>query len=173
MKVKDLMIPVGEYKMVGKDATLADVANVLNESGHRDVFVVDDNGDLEGVLTMTDILVALEPNYKKLNNNDLDTDVLSRRYVADLFKEYNLWGDSLHEICKRGISIKAGEAMHIPAKGEYLNEDDNIDQAMHRYIVGAHQPIFVRANGTITGVIRLNDVFNEVKNRMLACVSEL
>ncbi len=54
---------------------------------------------------------------------------------------------------------------------EYLNEEDELGHAMHRYIVGMHQPLLVRNNGTITGVLRLSDIFDEVKNRMLTCVA--
>lgn len=172
MKVKDLMIPVSEYKTVGLDATFSEVAAALSESTHRDVIVVNENGNLEGVVTMTDILVALEPNYKKLGKKDLDSDILSNRYVADLFKEFDLWADPLTELCKRGATIKASEAMYTPADDEYINEEDELAHGIHKYIVGAHQPLIVRSNGTITGILRLSDIFNEVKNRMLACTAE-
>jgi len=170
MKVKDLMIPVGEYKTVGMDATFSEVATALSEGNHRDVIVVNADGNLEGVLTMTDILVALEPNYKNLGKKDLDSDILSNRYVADLFKEFGLWSDTLSELCKKGASIKASDTMYVPNEMEYLNEEDELAHAMHRYIVGMHQPLLVRNNGTITGVLRLSDIFDEVKNRMLTCV---
>ena len=169
MKVKDLMIPVGDYKSVATDATLSTVAAVLADSEHRDVFVVNATGDLEGVLTMTDILVALEPNYKKLGQKDLDSDILSNRYVADLFKEFGLWGNTLDELCKKAVATSAADVMYVPSDEEYMNEEDDLEQAIHRYIVGTHQPIFVKSNGTVTGVIRLSDIFNEIKDRMASC----
>lgn len=172
MKVKDLMIPVGEYSSVGKDATLNEVATALSEGAHRDVFVVNDNGDLEGVLTMTDIFVALEPNYKKLGQKDLASDVLTKRYVADLFKQYNLWGDTLGELCRKAVDTSAAEVMHVPGDEDYLNEEDDIEEAIHRLIVGQHQPFFVRSNGTISGILRLSDIFDEVKNRLATCVMD-
>ena len=172
MKVKELMIPVGEYRTVGVDATFSEVATALVDSGHRDVLVLDGKGDLAGVLTMTDILVALEPNYKKLGKKDLDSDTLSNRYVADLFKEFDLWSDTLSKLCQQGASVKASEAMYAPADAEYLNEDDSLEHAIHRYIVGTHQPLLVRSNGTITGVLRLGDIFEEITKRMIACKSE-
>ena len=172
MKVKELMIPVGEYRTVGVDATFSEVATALVDSGHRDVLILDGEGDLAGVLTMTDILVALEPNYKKLGKKDLDSDTLSNRYVADLFKEFDLWSDTLSKLCQQGSSIKASEAMYVPADAEYLDEDDSLEHAIHRYIVGTHQPLLVRSNGTITGVLRLGDIFEEITKRMIACKSE-
>ncbi len=172
MKVKELMIPVGEYRTVSEDATFGEVASTLVDSGHRDVIVVNDDGDLAGVLTMTDILGALEPNYKKLGKKDLDSDTLSNRYVAELFKEFDLWADSLNKLCQQGGSTKASEAMYVPTEAEYLEEDDSLEHAIHRFITGAHQPLLVRSNGTIAGVLRLSDIFEEITKRMLACESE-
>lgn len=170
MKVKDLMIPVGEYKTVGADAKLSDVAELLGAGGHRDVIVVNADGDLEGVLTMTDILAALEPNYKKVGRKELATDVLTSRYVTDLFKQYDLWGDPLNALCKKAIDSRVGDVMYVPAADEYLSEEDDLAHAIHRYIVGTHQPLFVKSNGTITGLLRLSDIFEEIKTRMSACV---
>lgn len=172
MKIKDLMTPVSEYTTVGPDASFAEVAAAMCNGSHQDVIVVDGNGDLVGLVTMTDVLGALEPNYKRLSKKHLDSDTLTRRYVADLFKEFGLWDDPLTELCKRGVSLKASEAMHVPAEAEYVNEEDNLAHAMHRYIVGVHQPLVVRNNGTITGILRLQDIFDEVKNRMLSCVDK-
>lgn len=170
MKVKDLMIPVGEYKTVGADAKLSDIAELLGTGGHRDVIVVNADGDLEGVLTMTDILAALEPNYKKVGRKELATDVLTSRYVTDLFKQYDLWGDTLGELCKKAIDSSVGDVMYVPTEDEYIKEEDELAHAIHRYIVGTHQPLFVKSNGTITGLLRLSDIFEEIKTRMAACV---
>lgn len=170
MKVKDLMIPVDDYKTVKIDTNLGEVATLLSNSEHRDVVVVNEAGDLEGVLTMTDILIAMEPNYKKLSQKELASDVLSNRYVADLFKEFNLWGDTLGEVCKKAVKINVSNAMYVPTKGEYMNEEDDLEQAIHRYITGIHQPIIVKNNGTITGVLRLSDVFKTISERMVTCV---
>lgn len=169
MKVNELMVPVDEYATVGADASLSDVAAALASSNHRDVFVINDDGNLVGVINMTDILLALEPNYKKLGQKELDTDILSYRYVADLFKEYGLWADPLTALCERGSDIPASKVMYVPGEGEYLNVDDNLAHGIHRYIAGVHQPVLVRDNGTIVGVLRLSDLFNEVRQRMATC----
>lgn len=172
MKVKDLMIPVGDYKTISAQDSLGEAVALLSDSSHRDLMVVNADGNLEGVLTITDILIALEPNYKKLGKKDLDSDILSNRYVADLFKEFNLWSDTLEKLCKTGCTVKVADAMYVPATNEYLSEEDDLEQGIHRYIVGFHQPIIVRSNGDITGVLRLSDVFDEIKKRMLACACQ-
>ena len=172
MKVKELMTSVSEYMTFEKNATLSDVVVSLAESKHRDVLVVNDSGDLEGILTMTDILGAIEPSYKKLQAKDLDKDTLTNRYVADIFKEFGLWADTLEDLCKKGCSLTVADVMHTLKNEEFLNEDDALENGVHHYIMGAHQPLIVRKNGEVTGILRLNDVVEEIQRRMVACACE-
>lgn len=172
MKVKELITPVSEYKTLTKDATLSDAATTLRDSKHRDILVVNENDAFIGVLTMVDILMAFEPNYKKLNRKDLDTDILSNRFVADIFKEFDLWSNPLEDLCKKGLDIKVGDAMYTPADEEYLDINADLENGVHQYIVGGHQPIIVRDNGNVAGILRLNDVFEELIKRMNACACE-
>jgi predicted transcriptional regulator len=169
MKVKELMTPVGDYRTLSTDATLGDVAAALEGGTHRDIFIVDGSGAFAGVLTMTDIITALEPNYKKLFKKDLDSDILSNRYVAEQFKEFNLWSDTLSNICARGVAIKVTDAMHVPEEDHYLDEDSDLEHGVHMYMVGTPQPLIVRRDGKITGVLRMSDVFNEIIGRMNTC----
>ena len=37
------------------------------------------------------------------------------------------------------------------------------------YMVGTPQPLIVRRDGKITGVLRMSDVFNEIIGRMNTC----
>lgn len=169
MKVKELMVPVGNYLTLGIEATLGDAAEALRKGGHRDILVIDGAGAFAGVLTMTDIISALEPNYKKLFKKDLDSDILSNRYVAEQFKEFNLWADTLTNICARGVGIGVKDAMHVPEDGHYINEEDNIEAGLHMFMVGTPQPLIVRGNGKVSGVLRMSDVFNELIGRMHSC----
>ncbi|MBG0789806.1 MAG: CBS domain-containing protein [Desulfovibrionaceae bacterium] len=169
MKVKELMIPVADYQTLGEDASLGDVAAALNASKHRDILVVDKDGSFVGVLTMGDFILALEPNYRKLNKKNLDTDILSNRLVAEQFKEFNLWGDSLSNICSKAVRIKVTDAMHVPEEGHYIDGDSDIQHGVHMYMVGTPQPLIVRGNGNVIGVLRMSDVFAEIVKRMNAC----
>ena len=180
MKVKDVMIPISQYVTVGLDATLRDVFTALDEDfkskndkghAHRDVVVLGGDGRFAGVVTMLDIIRSLEPNYSKIS--DIDTDesaVLTRDYVLDVFRKFGLWNDSLQGLCEKAVSLRVEDVMHVPDEDETVNEDDDLGLAIHHYIFGADQPIVVR-NGdeTVTGVLRLSDIFEVVRGQMLAC----
>ncbi|MDC0336280.1 CBS domain-containing protein [Pseudodesulfovibrio sp.] len=172
MKVTNLMTPVDEYKTIGLDALLGEVVVALADSKHRDILVLDESGAFAGVLTMSDIIMALEPNYKKLGKKDLDSDILSNRFVADLFKEFDLWSNTLADLCKKGCNIKVADAMYTPAEEEYLDQDSDLEHGVHHYVIGTHQPIIVRNNGDVTGVLRMADVFEEIIKRMNVCSCE-
>lgn len=118
---------------------------------------------------MTDVIMALEPNYKKLSRKELDTDILSSRFVSDIFKEFNLWSSTLTTLCETGTGLKVTDVMHVPDEKNYLNEDADLEHGVHMYIMGAPQPLVVRSNGTVTGILRMSDVFDEIINRMNTC----
>ena len=73
IQVKERMIQLSNYVTVRKEDSLIEVFEALeqarkseNERAHRDAIVVDANGVFVGKLTMSDIFLALEPNYKKI-----------------------------------------------------------------------------------------------------------
>ncbi|WP_319543455.1 CBS domain-containing protein [uncultured Pseudodesulfovibrio sp.] len=171
MKIKDLMTPVEDYQTLDLDASLGDIASALHDSKHRDILIVDKSGAFAGVVTMTDIIIALEPSYKKLNKHDLGSDILSNRFVAEQFKEFNLWTNSLTDLCSQSLDLKAKDIMHVPEDGHYVDEESELEHGVHLYIINAPQPLIVRNNGTVKGILRMADVFDEIINRMSACAS--
>jgi len=169
MKVKELMTPVGEYTTLDTGATLGDAAAALSTSKHNDVLVINEQGSLAGILTMTDILAALEPSYKRLTEHERNGETLTNKYVADIFKEFGLWSDTLNELCRKCVNIKVSEVMNVPADVEYLDEEDNLEFGVHHYITGVHQPLIVRRKREVTGLLRLADVFAEIRKRITSC----
>jgi Mg2+/Co2+ transporter CorC len=169
MKVKELMTPVDEYTSLDRDALIGDAVVALATSRHRDILVTDADGSMAGILTMTDLLATLEPSYKRLQAHEEDGETLTNKYVSDIFKEFGLWSDSLDALCTRCVDIRLGDAMYVPAETEFLDEEDSIEHGVHHYITGAHQPLIVRRGREVTGLLRLADVFEEIKKRITSC----
>ena len=58
--------------------------------------------------------------------------------------------------------------MHIPEKIEYIKEEENLEKAMHIYIMGVHQPLLViNADNEVTGVLRFGDIFEAFRQSLL------
>ncbi len=176
LKVSDLMIPVVEYSRVKEDTSvhsamleLVKESEVKNLSHpHRDLLVEDANGQVVGMVTMLDIFKHMEPSYFKLLSKN-PSGFLDKSYVQKVFKDFNLWSEPLKSLCHRIGGIKVKDIMHSPEQAEIVAEDDNLDKPLHAYILGVQQPILVRKEGRITGVLRLGDVFEKVRDSILAC----
>ena len=172
--IKSIMIPLPDYVTIKETDTVYDMFQVLEKNksdgrhAHRDVIVVDDNGTFKGNVTMIDIFKTLEPNYKKLFEN-YEGKTLTKDYVINAMRDFNLWVEPIKNICERGAAIKASEIMYVPKKAEYLQEDDSLEKALHEYVMGAHQPLIVKKGDTVTGVLRFGDLFEVIRKEMLAC----
>ncbi|WP_432734595.1 CBS domain-containing protein [Maridesulfovibrio sp. FT414] len=176
LKVKDLMIPAEEYCRVRKETTLYEAMQILVCQGkeknlahpHRDLLVEDENGDIIGKVTMLDIFKSMEPSYFKMNYRDHPT-VLGTEYVQKIYADFNLWSDPLSTLCQKCAKLTVEELMHSPGKSEKIDEDASIDKALHAFVFGLHQPILVQKDGKVTGVLRLGDIFESVREAILAC----
>ncbi|WP_291329571.1 CBS domain-containing protein [Desulfovibrio sp. UCD-KL4C] len=176
IKVKDLMIPVKEYSRIKKHTTIHQAMLKLIKEGndknlshpHRDILVEDENGKTIGKLTILDIFIHMEPSYFKFLSSNKNN-FLDRKFVQRVFKDFNLWDEPMTTICSSISEVKVEKIMYKPALSEILDEDDSLDKALHSYIMGIHQPLLIQKNGTITGVLRLGDVFEKVRDSILTC----
>ncbi len=174
--IKDVMTPISDYATIKEDQTLYDAFHII-ESGaakekqvHRDLLVVDSNGDFKGKVTMVDIFRALEPNYKKLNTNYTDG-TLTKENVLKAIIDFNLWQEPMKDLCERGLDVKISDIMHIPEPHEYVQESDSMEKALHEYVMGIHQPLIVQNAGEVTGILRFEDLYHVVKEHMLSCTA--
>ena len=172
---KDVMIPISMYVTVKKDNTLIDVLAALENArqsdaahAHRDAIVVDDAGKFVGKVTMMDIFRALEPKYSKVAESG-SKGALTWDFVDKAVKDFNLWVEPIKDVCSRGADKRVGEVMHVFDKADFIRESDSIELALHKYVMGVHQPLIVRDGDTVTGVLRFGDVFEVVRKAMLNC----
>ena len=58
--------------------------------------------------------------------------------------------------------------MHIPEQIEYIKEEENLEKAMHIYVMGVHQPLIVKnTDNKVTGVLRFGDIFEAFRQSLL------
>ena len=173
--VKDVMIPISRYVTVKKNDTLIDVLQALDSArkseahhAHRDAIVVDDTGEFAGKVTMIDIFRALEPNYRKVDEKK-SMGVLTQLFVDRAVKDFNLWMEPMQDVCSRGAKKFVGDVMHVPGDADYIRGEDSIELALHKYVMGVHQPLIVKDGDAVTGVLRFGDVFEVTRQAMLSC----
>jgi CBS domain-containing protein len=180
--VKDLMVPLSEYATVSEDATLYDAIIALEEAQnrfdqsryrHRAILIYDKNGHITGKVSQNDILRALEPKYDEIGNRrGIAHYGFSKKLIKTLREQFSLFDKPMEEICQKAASLKAKNIMYTPTEGEYVNENDSLDVAIHRLVMGHHQALLVTKGDdikNIIGILRKTDVFMEVCEAIKAC----
>lgn len=184
-KVKDLMVPLGEYATIHESATLLEAINALKKSQaafdqnryrHRAILVADEKNRIVGKLSQHDVIEALEPNYKGMRKSIPESPMhrlgFSDEFIRSTLEQYHLWENALENLCRKAIIIKVKDIMYIPSKVEFVNEGATMDEAIHRLVIGKHHSLLVTAdrdNSKIVGVLRLTDVFEFASDAMQAC----
>ncbi len=180
-RVKEMMIPLAEYATVSEDANLLETVMALDRSQegfdqtghrHRAILVLDQNGHIVGKVSQHDILIALELNYKKIEENEksvLGRFGLSNMFIKYAMKEYNLWNKPLDHLCKKAIQRNVKEFMYTPTEGEFIDENETMNNAVHKLIIGKHHSLLVTNRGKIAGVLRLSDVFETITDELKKC----
>ena len=173
--VKDLMVPLDEYAVVYEGATILDAIETLEkaqegwyEQGrhrHREVLICDLSRKIVGKLGQFDVIMALEPKYRSKQGEDAISHTsaagLSPEILHEMSSWYSLWEEPYALRCAKASDKKVKDYMRIPRSDEYIKEDDSMEMAIHQMIMGHHHSLLVTKGGSIVGVLRLIDVFQE------------
>lgn len=178
IKIESIMVPLKDYATVSENATMQDAVVALEKAQaefdqrryrHRAVLVYNDAHKIVGKVSQLDLLKALEPKYDEI----LDLEQLSHTgYSLDYIKSMtrlDLWNKPLDDICRKAAQRRVKEFMYTPEEGEYIDAGAELNEAVHRLIIGKHHSLLVTKGGEIVGVVRLTDVFKLVSERVKAC----
>ena len=154
MKAKDLMIPIQDS--LSPENTLKDAVNLLRiakkgeeKVGVKGLPVIDKEGKLVGMLTMTDILKAVHPSYMSLMNLSNFT-----------------WDGMVESLAKSVADKKVATVM---SKEVFtVNEDDPLMECVDLMIKNniRRLPVIDKA-GKVVGMIYERDVFFVIVKAML------
>ena len=172
------MIPVSDYATVCESDTLAQAIKTLKEAQgntkfahkHRAVLVFDRNNKVIGKLGYRGILKALEPKYRQFEHaEDTGTIGLSRfgfnyDFLHSLVDRLALWDESLEDLVNHASGLRVREIMCTPTRGEYVNPEAPVAEAVHQFILGCHQSLLVGEEAKVVGIIRLADIFDLVSD---------
>ncbi|NQS98826.1 MAG: CBS domain-containing protein [candidate division Zixibacteria bacterium] len=171
-KVKDLMLSLEEYAVVGQEANLVDVLDALEQAKssihpHRQppraVLITDEETNIVGQLEFLDFLRALEPQYSLFGNLDcLSKAGLSAEFIDSMMENYNILQDKLPVICKRARYIRVKDVMRPVS--ESIDEEASVTEAFHKIVVWQSTRILVTRKGKVIGVLRLADLFAEIES---------
>jgi len=177
--VKELMVPVESYATVSRKATLKEAVDTLEKAQntldparhkYRAVLVLDDGGNVLGKITMKDILIALEPNYKIMEGIEvLSSSGHSPDLVKSMLEDNALWLEPFQFICERATTIKVGDFVKPPETDGLIDENATLGEAIHQLVMLPHIALMVKKDNVIVGVLRLSDVFARICAKIKTC----
>ena len=75
----------------------------------------------------------------------------------------------MENICQKAAKMKVESFMTKLTEGEFIDLGASLDQAIHLLVMGHHQSLLVKKEGTVVGVLRLTDVFASVFHVLKTC----
>ncbi|MBT8340124.1 MAG: CBS domain-containing protein [Desulfatitalea sp.] len=174
------MVPLSEYAVIPEDASIYDAILALekaqqafdqNQYMHRAILVEGKDGKIVGKLGQLDVLQALEPKYAALKSDTpgMAKFGFTKKFLLSMLETYKMFDKPLDDLCIKAGMEKIGKYMHRPTEGEFIDEQDAMDQAIHLLVVGHHQSLLVTRGENIVGILRLTDVFAFVFHAMKEC----
>ena len=177
--IKDLMVPISDYATIHADATIGEAILALENQNqrhgekpyrHQSLIVIDGNRRVVGRLSQVDIMRAMEPRYMEIGDASwVRKSVFDRRALKEMREKFELWERPLDEMCRDIGNLKVKDYMQAPADGEFVDEDDTMNIATHRTVMGRHHSLLVTRNGEIVGILRSTDLFNTLYDTLAAC----
>ena len=169
-KVADVMIPIAQYTTLDGEKTVREAICKLKESfssrlstsrimetGHRSILVLDDMGEVQGIMAITDLLEGIMPAYLSAPKPSMaDSIQYSPMFWSGMFaKEVeDLAGRKIKEIMSPSPLTIEGES--------------NLMEAAHRMVKNRLRRLIVVRSGKIVGVIREQDLFFEMERSLKA-----
>lgn len=178
-QVRELMVPIADYATIHADATIGEAVLALENENkqhgdkpyrHHSLVVIDANRHVVGRLSQIDIMHALEPRYSELGDPRwIGQSVFSRSALVALRETFQLWEQPLEDMCRAMGDVRVRDFMQIPKEGEFVDESDTMNVAVHRIVMGRHHSLLVTRNQEIVGILRSTDLFNTFYEMVAAC----
>jgi len=172
--VRELVVPLNDYAVVSRDATLLDAIIALDAAQqklpaerhpHRAVLVRDEHGKVVGKIGQLSFLKAMEPGYYK--DTDFETVArpgISAESLASMKEHFRLFEESASDLCRSASGLIVGDIMEPVSEG--IDEDTSLGEAMHHLVVGQMHSVLVRRGDEVVGLLRLSDLFEEITKYM-------
>jgi len=180
--VKELMVPVEAYATVASQATLREAVIALEKAQltldpsqhkHRAILVLDESGAVLSKITMKDILVALEPNYGKVEGTDvLERSGFSPDLIKSMLEDSALWTDALQFVRERANELNVVDFMRSPSEGEYIDENATLGEAIRQLVAYPYLSLLVTRSDEVVGILRLSDVFAKICDTITSRVGD-
>ncbi len=160
-KVRDLMIPLEDYDGIFSNKSVRDAYELMAKTGHHAILILDKNNEPIGQLSYRDALIALEPKYSagKWGHSG---------FTPQAFENYPVfyYEGEFSGQCKAQLKKSVKEVMSsFPVS---IDEDATLSEAVNVMVTKNIGRMPVVSGGKFLGMIRLVEIFDEIKKVVLA-----
>lgn len=164
-KVRDLMVSLKEYPSIRENQSIKEAFTILKKNfeegrGYRSILVLDEKNQLKGVLSMIDLLKAVEPKFLKLSKPSAYQGLIQDDSTLSI-----LWEDLFFEESQKALQRPIKEVL-TPIKA-VVTPEDSLTKACFLLVSTDSRILPVIESGKVIGVIRLLDVFKEISEAVL------
>ena len=163
-KVMDVMISIENYSTLTQENTVKDAIQKLEESfsakistsrimetGHRSLFVLDDNDNLKGIITIRDMLKSIMPAYLSAPKPSTADSI----QYSPMF-----WKGMFYKEVKQLAKMKVVEIMsQAPLT---IEADANLMEAAYMMVENKVRRLAVMKSGKLAGTVREQELFFEI-----------
>lgn len=174
--VKSMMVPVEKFPRISQEVTFSEAVLALEKAQEdfiagkqeqRILLVYDnENNKIVGKLTPIDVIRGLEPNYGKL----VDTQSSIVRgfdwLISSMREQMQQISAPWDDLCTKVKDVRVKEFLRKPGPSQVVQTEDSMNEALHRYILGGHDSLFVMDGQKLVGVLRFSDVYREILDRI-------
>ena len=90
-------------------------------------------------------------------------------HLVALREKFQLWEQPFEDMCRIMGDVHVRDFMQIPTEGEFVDETDTLNVAIHRIVMGRHHSLLVTRGKEIVGILRSTDLFNTFYEMLAAC----
>ncbi len=173
--VKEVMLSLSEYAVVGEDATILDALRALKQSQdklppgrqpHRAVLVRDLGGRIIGKLHHFAFLRALVAERKPMIEKEVfDRAGVSDDLLASSMQTLDFLTSDLVDVCERSRNVAVRDVYTPATQG--IGEDASLADAVSAFLSHQTLSLLVRRAGETVGILRLSDLFDELARQIM------
>lgn len=177
MKVRDFMIPAADFPRISDEATFAEAVLTLEKNmeefmagraKQRITLVHDQQQRIVGKLTPTDIVRGLESGYAKMPV-DISYSSFAATYEHVIKMAHDqavLWSKPLNDLCRTAQNLKVKDFLRNPTEAQTVDADASLNDALHRFVLGRNDSLFVTDGKSLVGMLRFSDVYREIQRQI-------
>ena len=165
-RAKDIMIPIEDYTTIDPESTVREGIERLKrsfegalstsrvmETGHRSIMVLDGKGEMVGILSIVDLIKALQPSYISF----------PKPSTADSLHYSPIFWSGLFTLQATNLATKKIRDI-MSAAPKTIDEETNLMEIANLMSSENIRRMVVSRKGKVVGVVREQEIFFELTN---------